>query len=173
MFDRLVEKFLEFLDLFRFFEVVNEYEVAVLLRFGAFWKVLEPGRIHFRAPFGIDSVLTDIGVPTAYNLPEQVVTLRCGATICVTPVVTTRINDVQRYFLDVENPESALADAAGGTIRQVLTGMDYAEARSEYVTEALTKAVRKSAWRWGMEVMSVQLSDLAKVRAYRIYGSAA
>jgi len=168
--DKLVDAIIEFLDLFRFWEVVRQYEVGVRLRLGKYWDTLEPGRLYFRAPFGIDEIMTDYATPTARQLEQQVITLRDGVTIVVTPIITYQPHDPYKYFLEVETPESAIGDCARGTIREILSAMTYDEAQSPAVTETVTAAVRKMGYKWGIKVITVAMADLAKVRAYRIYG---
>jgi len=43
--------------------------------------------------------------------------------------------------------------------------------QAEDFAEVLTKACRKQAWRFGIEIQRVQLSDLTIARTYRLHTS--
>lgn len=169
MLDRLIDFVVQFLYLFRFGVVVDQYEVGVILRLGKLRKVLGPG-FHWMLPFAIESVLTDRSVPTATDLPMQFLVLACGKVVAVGPVVTFRTNDAVKFLLESDDAESALRDSARGTVREVLSCMTWKQLVSDPkgVEEILTRAVRKMAWRWGIEVTRVALSDLAPARVLRL-----
>lgn len=169
MFDRLIDLIVQFLYLFRFGVVVDQYECGVILRLGRLRKVLTPG-FHWMLPFAIETVLTDKGVPTATDLPMQFLVLADGKVVAVGPVVTFQTNDAVKFLLESDDAESALRDSARGTVREVLSGMTWAQliGNPDDVEKILTRAVRKMAWRWGIEVTRVSLSDLAPARVLRL-----
>lgn len=171
MFDRLFDFLRDAVGLFRCGVVVDSYQVAVILRLGRPRKIItEPG-FYWMAPFYIDTVLADTAVLSARDMPMQVLTLRDGTSVAAGPVISFETSDPEKFFLHVDNAEAAILDAARGTIREVLSKLTWEEASGQgevSVTELLTKAVRKMAWRYGIEVKQVALSDLAKVRTYRL-----
>jgi membrane protease subunit HflC len=168
--DRLLDLVLDFIGIFRFGVVLDNFENGVILRFGKLRTVMtEPG-FYWLAPFYIDRAITDTSVIAARDLPTQSVTLSDGVTVIAGPVVSFKTSDPEKFFLQVDNAEAALADSARGTIREVLSGMtwDQVSGPDQAVAEALTKAVRKQAWKFGIEVTQVSLADLARAKVLRV-----
>lgn len=170
MLDRLFDFLRDFIGIFRFAVVVDAYERGLILRFGKLHKVMNEPGFYWMAPFYIDRAITDTAVIAARDLPVQVVTLASGESVVAGPVVSFRTNDPVKFFLEVDDAEAALRDFARGTIREVMSGMTWAEvsAGDGKVGEELTRAVRKQAWKFGIEVTQVSLADLCKVRTYRL-----
>ena len=170
MLDRLVDLIVQFIGLFQVCFVLDVYEVGVILRFGRLRKIAKEPGLYWIWPFGIERHITDTAVPTARDLAAQMVTLADGTTIAVGPVLTYRTNDPVKLLLECDEAETALRDAARGTIREVLSRMSWEEivGPESNVTEALTKAVRKVAWKWGIEVLQVSLADASRVKVLRV-----
>lgn len=170
MFDRLFDFLRDCIGLFKFGAVVDTYECAIILRFGRLRKVItEPG-FYFMAPFYIDRVITDTAVVAAREMPTQLFTLADGVTVALQPIISFRTSDPEKFFLAVDDAEAALTDAARGTIRDVMAALTWPEVsgtNGPLVTEKLTKAVRRMAWKYGIEVIQVAPADLAKVKAFR------
>lgn len=170
MLDRLFDFLRDAIGLFKLGAVVDAYECAIILRFGRLRKVItEPG-YYWMAPFYIDRIISDTAVVAARELPTQLVTLADGVTIAVQPIISFRTSDPEKFFLAVDDAEAALTDASRGTVRDVLAALtwpDVSGSNGPLVTEKLTKAVRKMAWQYGIEVVKVAPADLAKVRAFR------
>lgn len=170
MLDRLFDFLREFITLFRFAVVVDVFEQGVILRFGRLHKVLvEPG-FYWLIPFGVDRPITENAALEARNLPAQSLTLRCGTSVLAAPVISYRMADPVKFIVEVDDADSAITDVARGTIREVLCQMTWDEitATDSPVLDQMTKAVRKEARRFGIEVTRVTLADLAKVRVLRL-----
>lgn len=168
MLDRLIDLLVSFLGLFRFWIVVEPYEQIVVTRLGPVHRVLETSGFYWKMPFNIDREVGDIVVPCTHDMATQCFTLRDGTTVAVGPVITYKTNDVEKLLMEADNAEAAVRDAARGTIRETLQPMTWEELLSSDLTEILTKAVRRTAWRWGVEVLQVSLADVCKVRVVRV-----
>lgn len=168
MFDKLIDLCLQFIELFRFFIVIDEFERAVVLRLGRFHKTLEPG-FHLLLPFNIDNALTDNVVPRTVNLGAQGLTTKDGKTITTSAVVTAQISDVRKALLEVENVNQALMDSCYAAIGDLVVAHDWDLVRSPEFAETCTKACRKQARRYGIEILRVQLADLTPSRALRLF----
>lgn len=70
--------------------------------------------------------------------------------------------------MGAENAETAVRDAARGTIRETMQALTWEQLLSSNLTEILTRAVRKMAWKWGIEVIQVSLADICKVKVLRV-----
>src|SRR6185295_11325301 len=102
MFDRLFDIVFQFLDLFKFWVVLDPFEQGVVLRLGKYQRTVSEG-FHFVYPFNVDNVLVDNVVPRTINLGEQGLTTKDGKTITVSAVVTAKISDIRKALLDVEH----------------------------------------------------------------------
>jgi len=168
MFDRLIDLALQFIDLFRFFVVIDEFERAVILRLGRYYKVLESG-LHFILPLNIDNVLIDNVVPRTINLGAQGLTTADGKTITLSAVITAQIRDVRKAMLEVEHVNEAIVDSCYATIGDLVVAHSWDQIRKPEFSDTLLKACRKQAFKYGIEILRVQLSDLTPSRALRLF----
>jgi regulator of protease activity HflC (stomatin/prohibitin superfamily) len=167
MLDKLVDLIIQFLELFRFFYVVYEYKRGVLFRFGKFVRVLEPG-LHFMLPFNIDCVMTETISIRVQDLGALATTTTDGKQVGFEVVVTFRIKDVKDALINVDKVEDAIKDACLGVVGTICTALTWDEVKSENVSDKLTTACRKRGWKYGVEIISVQLAGVSLVRNIRL-----
>lgn len=167
MLDKLIDFLIQCIELFRFWVVIHPYEGGVLLRLGKFRKVLDCG-FHWMLPFGIDKDITEHVVPTTHSLGDESTISKDGKLIGFHAVVTYKIRDIQKALLDVEDVKHAIYDACCGEIGRVMRESTWEEMLSEDILEKLTAACRKRGFRYGIEVMSVQLAGIALCRSIRL-----
>jgi regulator of protease activity HflC (stomatin/prohibitin superfamily) len=169
MFDRLIDFLLSCIELFQFWRVLDPYEKGVLLRLGKFVKVLEPG-FHWVIPFHIDTAPTIHVVPSTHSLGDMSMITKDGKSMGFQAIVTFQVSDVEKALLKVADVDHAVRDACGGEIGRVLRESTWAEIIEEgdTILDRLTSACRKRGWKWGVEIMSIQLAELALVRNIRL-----
>jgi membrane protease subunit HflK len=156
---------------------------GVVLRFGKFFKTVEPG-LHFKLPFGIDAVTVlptrrqlklEFGFFTAgYTNPLQIgqdpeeeksmVTGDLNAAL-VEWVVQYRIEDPSQYLFDVRNPEGTLRDLSEAAMREVIGDRTVDElitiGRQDIEIEALARMQYLSKrYHLGIRVDQVQLKNV-------------
>ncbi len=156
---------------------------GVVLRFGKFFKTVEPG-LHFKLPFGIDAVTVlpirrqlklEFGFSTAgYTNPIQagqdpeeeksMVTGDLNAAL-VEWVVQYRIEDPRQYLFDVRNPEGTLRDLSEAAMREVIGDRTVDElitiGRQDIEIEALARMQELSKrYHLGIRVDQVQLKNV-------------
>jgi regulator of protease activity HflC (stomatin/prohibitin superfamily) len=174
MFDRLVDVLVQCADLFRFWTVLYPYEKGVMTRFGKTRVdsekraiVLNPG-FHWKLPFNLDKAITDYVVPSTHSMGNESVTTKDGKSIGYHAIVTYQVNDIEKALLEVHDVDHAVRDACSGEIARVLMSHTWAEIIDDQIYEDLTKACRKRGWKWGIEIMAVQLAGLALVKNLRL-----
>lgn len=172
MFDRFFDFVIQFADLFRFWVVLNPYEHGVLLRLGKFVRIIEPG-LHFMWPLHIDHIMYESVVPTTHSLGNESITTRDGKAVSFHAVVTFQISDIQKALLSVHDTDHALVDACRGEIARTLMAHTWDEVIQEGIYDDITKACRKRGWKWGIEVMSVQLASLSLAKNIRLISNGA
>lgn len=168
MLDRLIDLILSSIRLLSFFTVIDEFEEAVVLRFGKFNRKLGPG-FHLLWPFNIETVLTDNVVARTTNLPAQSLTTADGHTVVVSGVVTSRITDIQKALLEVEGVDHALLDSCIAEIARQVSRSTWDELRNPEFSDQLTKSCRRQGFKYGIEILRVQLSDVTKARSLRLW----
>ncbi len=156
---------------------------GVVLRFGKFFKTVEPG-LHFKLPLGIDAVTVlpirrqlklEFGFATAgYTNPIQagqdpaeeksMVTGDLNAAL-VEWVVQYRIEDPRQYLFDVRNPEGTLRDLSEAAMREVIGDRTVDElitiGRQDIEIEALARMQELSKrYQLGIRVDQVQLKNV-------------
>jgi len=167
MFDRLVDILVQFIDLFKFWIILEPYEAGVQTRLGIFVRVLDPG-LHWLYPFRIDHVMFESVVPTTHSLGNESITTKDGKSLGFHSVVTYRVRDIQKAMLEVADTDHALRDSCAGEIGRILREHTMDEIMSGVATDNVTAACRKRGWRFGIEVMSVQFAGLCVVKNIRL-----
>lgn len=175
MLDRLIDLLLQFVEFFLFAEIVDEYQRGVILRFGKWNRDLDPG-LNLYWPFFIEKPLTISVVPDATTTPEQTFTLVDGvSTVSVTPVLTYRVHNARKALLEVEDGETSMLDATSGVLRRLMTPHQWEEfldpVRCGEIEDAISKEIRKEAFKWGYEVLRVSFPNFVKLSgSYRVTG---
>lgn len=167
MFDKLIDVMISVWDRILPCTVLDEYEEGVVLRLGKFRKIIGPGFTPL-IPL-VDRVVSDNVVPRTQNLNAQALTTRDGKNVVVRGIVTSTIRDIKKALLEVEGVDHALIDSCYAAIGSLVSAATWEEIRQESFSDTLTKACRKQAWRYGVEITRVQLSDVALCRTYRLY----
>lgn len=167
MLDKLVDLLISCVELLRFWIVLDPFEQGVLLRLGKFVRVIEPG-FHWVFPFRIDHVLFECVVPSTHSLGDESVITLDGKSVGFHAIVTYQVRDIKKAMLEIEDVNHAVRDACLGEIGRVLRESTWAEVIDPSILDKCTTACRKRGFRYGIEIMSVQLGSLALVRNIRV-----
>lgn len=167
MLDKLVDVLLQFIRWFQFCTVLMAYERGVVLRWGRFHREAGPG-FHFMWPFHVEEILTTNVVPETMNVGPQSLTTKDGQPVVVATVVTFGIQDVRKFLLDIEGANQVIEDSTYGAVARFIMDRTWAQLQAIDIADELTKAVRKQARRYGVDVLTVQLSDFTRSRSFRI-----
>lgn len=170
MLDRIVDFLQSIVTNFQFWAVVYHYEKGVLLRFGKFNRVLEPG-VHWCIPFHIDHVMVDNVVTRTVHLGAQSLTTRDGKSIVVSAIVTMSIADIHKALLEVESIEHAMMDSCYAAVANHVDASTWEMLHGEEAFKTLTRECKRAGKRYGLEIERVQLADLAVCRTYRMINS--
>ena len=166
MFDKLVELLTNWWLELKPLVIIRDYEGAVLLRFGKFKKVLEPG-LHFKIPM-FDEVIDQHVVVTTLSLDAQSLYTKDKQNIVVKGLIKYKISDVKTFLLEVYDAQDALSDMSQSIIKNVIMSMTLEECTDTELDNTLTKKVRVESRKWGVEVQQVTLTDLAPIRSIRL-----
>ncbi len=167
MLDRLIDLLLQWVGFFVPFVVIDQFERAVVLRWGRYHRELDPG-FHWLIPFEIERAIADNVVPRTLNLGAQSLTTKDGAQVVLGVIVTARIHDIRKSLLEVENVDTAVQDSCYAEIARVVHEHTWDELQQESINDELLKACRRRAFAYGVEIMRTQASDLAKCKSLRL-----
>lgn len=170
MFDKLIDLIVQFIELFKFWHVIDPYERGLVLRFGKLNRHLDCG-IHWLIPFGVDRAIDCHTVPSTHSLGNESVTTRDGRAVGFHAIVTYRVKDIEKALLEVEDESHAVRDACSGEIGRVLKESTWDEILQPDILDKLTAAARKRGFRYGIEIMSVQLAGVVLCRSLRLMQS--
>ena len=169
MFDRLFDWIFNFIELFYITFIVDEYEEAVVLRFGKYVKTVGPG-LHFQFPFGIDRPITTSVVYDTMTFYDKVVTLKDGVTMSYGITVGFTVSDAKKYLLDVEGAEEAMTDSVMMLAPPVLMSLTWPQVLQEEsrdaAFDALRTAVAYRVRRFGIKVEAMGFNSVAKARVF-------
>lgn len=145
------------------FYVVDEREKGVVIQFGAFSRVTEPGlRWHLPAP--IERVET-INVTEIREASDRSVMLTEDENIVEIELrVQYRISDVKNYLFNIRNPDETLAQATKSALREVVgqNSLDYALVEGREQVANITRDNLQQileAYGAGLFVTNVNLTD--------------
>lgn len=170
MIDRLVDFIISILYLFRFYTILAPYQKGVKIRFGKFNKALEPGPVFF-LPFKLDQVLIENAVTETLNTSPQSLTTKDGVGVVISSVVTFNIEDIKTFLLCVEGRNNVVEDCTYGAISSFILSRTWPELQTMDLANEISKVVRRSAKKYGVEIVSVQLSDFSRCKSIRLLGT--
>ncbi|MBY8966933.1 FtsH protease activity modulator HflK [Algiphilus sp.] len=101
------------------FYVVDEREQGVVLQFGAFSRVTQPG-LRWHIPWPVEKVET-INVTEIREASDRTLMLTEDENIVEVELrVQYRISDVQNYLFNVRNPDETLQQATKSSLREIV-----------------------------------------------------
>lgn len=145
------------------FYQVNDAERGVVLRFGAFQKIAQPG-LNWHLPWPIEQVEV-INTNITERFPYQGTMLtRDENIVLVDLVVQFRRTNPENYLFNVRSPEETLEDVTASAIREVIGKNDLDFILTEGRTEvaAQTQAVIQAtldAYGTGFTIFEVNLQE--------------
>ncbi len=167
MFDKLVDLLQQTFHALLPFVVLEPFERGVLTRLGKVKRELGPG-FHWCFPFHIDSVWHEHVTPRTSRISGLSTTTTDGKAVGFDAVITYRITDITKALMEVTDLQDALVDSCAGIIGTQLSSSSWQDILHGDAVEALAPACRKRGWRWGVEIMSVQLTGIAVVKNLRL-----
>ncbi len=140
------------------FYVVDQSQRAVVLRFGEFNRLVDPG-LNWRAPI-IETVMkVDVGQNRSYKLSEEMLTQDTNI-VSVTLNVQYKVVDPKAFLLRVARPETILEYATSSALRHVVgssTMDDVLKDRREDIRQEVRKRLQNYLDRYNTGLMTTQV----------------
>ena len=164
MFDKLIDLLIEFIELFKFWVVIDEYEKGIVLQLGKYRRTLNGGNWYFICPFSIDNVLTDNVVLQTLSLGNQSLHDINGEKITLAAFITFKIIDIKTFLLSVESSEDVIASICYGKISNYIQTNDF----YEFDFDELENSIKTDLLDYGIELKSLDFSDLITAKTVRL-----
>jgi regulator of protease activity HflC (stomatin/prohibitin superfamily) len=141
--------------------IVNQWEKAVIIRFGRIVDVIEPG-IHLRIPI-IDSVRkVDMRTQTIDLMGQSAIT-KDNISVGIDAVVFMMIENAERVITQITNYRDAVSKYAQTAIRNIIGQYnldDLLESREEIALK-LKEEIDKLSKNWGIDITRAGLQDIS------------
>ena len=142
--------------------IVNQYERKVVLTFGKFTGILDPG-IRIIIP-GIQKTINVDIREKAVDVPSQEAMTRDNISCTINAVIYERIKEdqVNKAVLNVRNLDYAMTQFALTTMRNIVGQFELDEllAKREEAAKKIKEIVDEKSDTRGVDVLSVELKDI-------------
>jgi regulator of protease activity HflC (stomatin/prohibitin superfamily) len=142
--------------------VLQEYERAVVFRFGRARKQLATPGFNLLLPFGIDRMrVVDTRTRAIQIAPQEIIT-HDNISISVDAVVYASVASPAHAVLEVEEFLPATLQLASTTLRAVLGKMDMDEilAHRDAINSEVRGILDTRTEQWGVEISAVEIKDI-------------
>jgi regulator of protease activity HflC (stomatin/prohibitin superfamily) len=167
MFERLFDYLLVIIKAFKFFDVVDVYQRGVVLRLGKPHREVGPGLVWL-IPLYVDKLLVENVVLETLPVGPQSLTTLDGKNLVLSTVVSFTIEDVRKFLLEVEGRNEFIEDTTYGIQSKFVMSRTWQQLLDIDVENELTKAVRRRAKDWGINIHRVQVADFSLSRSLRL-----
>ncbi|MDR0598167.1 MAG: hypothetical protein LBG14_06645 [Treponema sp.] len=140
---------------------IDEWDRAIILRFGRFRKVQEPG-LFFLLPLADRVAQTlDIRIRVTDFSAQETLT-RDSVTVTVDALCFWLVWDPQKAALEVENYEDAVALASKTALRNSVSSHDLSTflERGDLIEKQIQAEVDKKTTDWGITVQHIDITDI-------------
>ena len=168
MFDKLIQLIQQFGHAMSPVFVVDMWEKALVLRFGKFEDIKDPG-LHWKIPF-VDSVWHQTIVTQSIHLHPQSITSLDYKNIVVRAIVRYDINDTYLFLTKLAHPTDVLVDTTGAMIREIIEERNWEDLVD--IEVELTEKIGQKVSEWGINIEKVTLTDLAEINSVRVISDA-
>lgn len=144
------------------FRMINQYERGIILTFGKFSNIRQPGLNWIFPLLGIQRLIrVDIRIK-AVDVPDQEAITRDNISVRINAVIYYKVVDAAKAVLEVENFTSAVSQLAQTTMRNASGEVDLDQLLSQRdeISERIQKVIDAASESWGIEVMNVELKDI-------------
>lgn len=140
--------------------IVNQYQRGVVLTFGKFTGVKNPG-FRFIVPIVQQIIMVDVR-STPIDVPKQEIITKDNVTAGVDAIVYFRVIDPARAVLETTNYVYATSQFAQAALRDV-TGnfeLDDLLSKREEISQQIKEIVDKQTDQWGIDVEAVKIQNI-------------
>jgi regulator of protease activity HflC (stomatin/prohibitin superfamily) len=150
-------------------KIVRSYQRGVKFRWGVDVAELGAG-LHWFWPLA-ESIEVKEVVEEVTNLPTQTVTTADGHAVTFSVNIAYEVQDARAYWTTVQDFDASLSAAAMTYLARELRERSWADLYGEQrkIESGLTRSLAQKLSRWGVRIVDVGITDLARARPIRLY----
>jgi len=140
--------------------VVNQYERGVVLTFGKFTGIKDPGLTWIFS--GIQTMTkVDMRITTT-DIPQQEVITKDNVPVGINAVVYFQVQSADKAILNIKDYTLAVSQYAQAALRDVIGGIELDKLLSEreQISEEIQKIVVPATVTWGISVTDIKIQDI-------------
>lgn len=168
MFERLIDLLVEFVELFQFFMYVDEFEEAVILRFGKYHRTVGPGA-HWILPFSMEDAISVNIKPEPMYLDVQSLHTEDQYLINIQVGFTYKVVSPKTFLLDYEDTEDIIALLTSGFVTEAVHNTTWTDLRDGLWLRDLKTRANRAARKRGAVIDEVIVQDMASGSADRLW----
>ncbi|KKS45397.1 hypothetical protein A3B93_00700 [Candidatus Nomurabacteria bacterium RIFCSPHIGHO2_02_FULL_42_24] len=141
--------------------VINQYQKAIILTFGKYTGIKEPG-LRFIL-IGVQKMIkVDMRIKVV-DVPDQRAITKDNIAVNVNAVIYYRVSEAEKAILEVENFFYAVSQLAQTTMRNVVGEIELDEllGKRDKISDRIRQIVDEATDAWGLKVSNVELKDIA------------
>src|SRR3989344_8860586 len=141
--------------------VINQYQKAIILTFGKYTGIKEPG-LRFIL-IGVQKMIkVDMRIKVV-DVPDQRAITKDNIAVNVNAVIYYRVSEAEKAILEVENFFYAVSQLAQTTMRNVVGEIELDEllGKRDKISDRIRQIVDEATIAWGIKVSNVELKDIA------------
>ena len=140
--------------------VVGQFERGVVLKFGKFSHVAQPG-LTILIPFVQTMTKVDIRITAMGIRPQDVIT-RDNVSVKVDAITYFQVTDAQKALLDLRDYEEAIGQLAQITLRATIGqhSLDDLLGKQSDLNDVLKKVIEERSQAWGIRVDHVEIRSV-------------
>lgn len=141
--------------------VVAEWERMLVLRFGKFSAIAEPG-VRFVVPIVDTVMMVEMRVQTIYISQQQTIT-QDNVPVMVNGVIFFKVIDAEAAALRVQDYKAAIWRLAQATLRDVAgkLSLDELLSHQDRLEGEIARNIEGQAKSWGLHVEAIKLEDIS------------
>jgi regulator of protease activity HflC (stomatin/prohibitin superfamily) len=153
-----------FFRAFQLWVVIAPWEAALRVRLGRRAGVLSPG-MHLRLPFLDRIFVQSVRVRTIADTGQTMAT-RDGSVLTLSVAITYAIEDIEKLYMSVSNPEVTLLLQLQGAIAETVANADRGQLTPKKVQESAARKIQAADW--GLGQVQVMVTTFAFVKVLRL-----
>lgn len=141
-------------------KVINQYERGVVLTFGRFTGIRNPG---LRLVLPIVQTIRKVDIrSTPIDVPQQEIITRDNVTVKVDAVVYFRVMDAPKAVLETVNYTYATSQFAQAALRDVTGNAELDEllSKREAISQQIKDIVDAETEKWGIDVENIKIQSI-------------
>lgn len=142
------------------FKIIQEYEKAVIFRFGRVIGTRGPGLIFLIR--GIErGVIVDKRI-RVLDIPRQEVMTVDNVPVYTNAICFYKIVDAMKSIIEIEKYRQAVYQLAQATTRSVVgeSHLDEVLSKRDQINSKITRIIEKTVYNWGVHIEAVEIKDV-------------